>query len=165
MTQSWCKRNKGSFKELSHCFDYNRLTAEEKVWVSSSLQGDESLVKNALYQSHLVSITETQLFNLDDSRLCWKRVFDSSMDGMGLFLEVAVRSLELFHKKLTHFHVYPPLSLALYVPKKITKEEEVTVDDQARVFAFPHTRDQASTCRRVVPTNKSYKMYCYDHLL
>lgn len=164
MTQNWCKHNSRSFGEFSCYFDYNQLTSEEKAWVSSHLEVDEALVSNALTQSSLVSTAELSPFRLNDGRLRWKRVFDSSTERMDRFLEVAVKSFESFHRKLVLFRVDARLTLAIYIPRKLSKGDETDIDDRGRVFAFPHTGDQADTYRRVVPTKMNYKVFCDDYL-
>ncbi|KAK7955323.1 RdRP-domain-containing protein [Apiospora saccharicola] len=139
-------------------FDLNVLTAEEKNWILAylpPLQGLPSLVLNALCTSNIV----------DDHRLGWKRVYDStSQDRLGIFLDTAAKTLEQFHKKLLVLRVDERLSLAIYVPQKIEKSQDCLVDDRVRVFAFPQSKEPGTSGRLSLPTKKGYRLYCDDNL-
>jgi regulator of nonsense transcripts 1 len=53
------------------------------------------------------------------------------------------------------------LSIAIYFPRPIEKEEDIVVHDTVRLFAFPHSHKDKVGHRRVVPTKKNYRFY-YD---
>jgi hypothetical protein len=154
--------------EYSHHIDFSALTDEQKIWLLSRLPCSRtapSLVRNGLLQSDLISPQELHRFGLDHPRLHWKPVFRSTIDRMGRFLPVVCRTLETFHKKLIVLHVNERLSVAVYIPQKIARASEVSVDNRVRVFAFPHSQGHLSTNYRVIPTKVTYRLYCEEQIL
>jgi hypothetical protein len=75
------------------------------------------------------------------------------------------RSLEVFHKKLIVININERLSIAIYIPQKIPRASEVSVDSSVRVFVFPHSQGPQSPNYRVMPTKVEYRLYCEDHVL
>ena len=163
LTYRWCLRNRTRFVEFLEYFDFNRMSDEEKAWVLSILPNSidlPSLVLNALLSSNLVSTFEIHPYGLDSPHLHWKCVFDSGQDRMATFLEATTRLLEDFHKKLIVLRVDERLTLAILVPKKIQKGRDCQVDDTVRMFAFPRSQEGEDSHRCVVPTRKTYRLYC-----
>lgn len=166
LTYQWCSRNQARLVDFLEYFDFNRMSDEEKAWVLSHLPnsvGLQSLVLNALLSSNLVSATEIHPYRLDSPSIHWKCAFDSTQDRMATFLEATARLLEDFHKKLIILQVDERLTLAIYVPKKIQKGRDCQVDDLIRLFAFPHSQEDQELHRCVVPTKRTYRLYCDDH--
>ena len=166
LTYRWCLRNQTRLVEFLYYFDFNRLSDEEKAWALSQLPSSielSRLVLNGLLSSNLVSSSEIHPYRLDSPRLRWKCAFDSAQDRMATFLEATTRLLEDFHKKLIVLRVDERLTLAIYVPKKIQKEQDYPVDDTVRLFAFPHSQPSEESHRCVVPTKKTYRLYCDEH--
>ena len=89
--------------------------------------------------------------------------FHPAQDRMATFLEATTRLLEDFLKKLIVLRVDQRLTLAIYVPKKIQKGRDCQVDDLIRLFAFPHFQENPEFHRCVVPTKRTYRLYCDDH--
>ena len=163
LTYRWCLRNQKRLVDFLEYFDFNRLSDEEKAWILSQLPSSielPSLVMNGLLSSNLVSVSEINPYRLDSPRLHWKCAFDSAQDRMALFLEATMRLLEDFHKKLIVLRVDERLALAIYVPKKIQGARDCQVDDTVRLFAFPHSQESGESHRCVVPTKKTYRLYC-----
>ena len=168
LTHRWCVHNRSHLAQFVEYFDFNQLSDNEKAWTLSQLPPSveiASTVLNALSSSSLVTETELSPFRLQDSRLHWKCAFDSSQDRMGMFLETTSRLLSDFHKKLIVLQVDDRLTLAIYVPKRIEKARDCRVDDTVRLFAFPHTHVDRAIHGSVVPTVKTYRLYCDDHSL
>ena len=166
LTYRWCLRNQARLVDFLEYLDFNRLTDEEKAWVLGQLPNSidlQSLVLNALLSSNLVSASEIHPYRLDSPSIHWKCAFDSAQDRMANFLEVTTRLLEDFHKKLIVLRVDERLTLAIYVPKKIEKGRDCQVDDTVRLFAFPHSQEDENFHRCVVPTKKTYRLYCDEH--
>ncbi|KAK7910584.1 hypothetical protein PG985_013065 [Apiospora marii] len=164
----WCRKHNASLVDFLPYFDLNVLTAEEKNWILAylpALQGMPNLVLNALCTSSILADHELSPFRLNDHRLGWKRVYDSSQDRLGTFLDTAAKTLELFHKKLVVLRVDERLALAIYVPRKIEKSKDCLVDDGVRVFAFPQSKDPGTSSRLSLPTKVGYRLYCDDNLL
>jgi hypothetical protein len=164
---SWCDRYGVDIMTYSHAIDFSALTDEQQVWLLARLPPSNtapSLVRNGLLQSDLVSPQEFRRFGLDHPRLRWKPVFRSGVDRMGRFLPVVCRSLEAFHKKLILLHINERLSMAVFVPQKVVRASEVTVDDNVRVFVFPHTQGPESPNYRVMPTKVNYRLYCDEQI-
>ncbi|KAF2757684.1 RdRP-domain-containing protein [Pseudovirgaria hyperparasitica] len=131
LTMKWCQAHKVNILDFQDFFDFCTLSDEQKLWISNCLPPSKeapSLVWNGLLQSELVEPMELKRFQLDDHRLHWKRIFSSGVDRMGRFLETTTRTLELFHKKLIIFSVDERLTLAIYVPRKISRAQEFQVD-------------------------------------
>lgn len=168
LTYRWCLHNHSHLTDFVEYFDFNQLNDDEKAWTLGQLPPSTevaSMVLNALSSSNLVTEPELRPFRLQDSRLHWKCAFDSSQDRMGMFLETTSRLLSDFHKKLIVLQVDDRLTLAIYVPKKIEKARDCRVDDTVRMFAFPHTHVEHAMHGSVVPTVKTYRLYCDDHSL
>ena len=166
LTYRWCVRNETRLVAFLEYFDFNRLSDEEKAWVLNQLPRSielPSLVLNALLSSNLVTASEIHPYRLDSPNIHWKCAFDSGQDRMGNFLEATTRLLEDFHKKLIVLRVNERLTVAIYVPKKIQKGRDCQVDDAVRLFAFPHSHVNEDLHRCVVPTKKTYRLYCDDH--
>jgi hypothetical protein len=164
----WCDLHSIDVMEYSHHIDFSALTDEQQIWLLSRLPCSRtapSLVRNGLLQSDLVSPQELHRFGLDHPRLHWKPVFRSTIDRMGRFLPVVCRTLETFHKKLIVLHVNERLSVAVYIPQKIARASEVSVDNCVRVFAFPHSQGYQSANYRVMPTKVTYRLYCEEQIL
>ena len=163
LTCRWCSRNNARLTDFLEYFDFDQLSDEEKTWtlcqVPSSADAPK-LILNALISSSLLSQAELHPFKLDYPNLHWKCVFDSTRDRLATFFDATGRILEQFHKKLIVFRADERLTLAMYVPKKIERRQECQVDDTVRMFAFPHSQGDAGFPRRIVPTKKSYRLYC-----
>lgn len=160
-----CKSDDHSFDAYSHYINYSALSDEQKAWLLSHLPASKSmpaLVMNGLLQSDLVTPSELRKFQLHHHRLHWRPVFQSEYDRMGRFLSSTTRALELFHKKLIILKLDERLTIAIYVPRKVTAADEVLVDDSVRVFAFPRSQGTSSTNYKVTPTKKTYRLYCDD---
>jgi hypothetical protein len=163
----WCDRYSVDVLMYSHAIDFSALTDEQQIWFLTQLPPSStapSLVRNGLMQSELVSPQEFRRFGLDHPHLRWKPVFRSSVDRMGRFLPVVCRSLETFHKKLIVLHINERLSIAVYIPQKIVRASEVSVDSTVRVFVFPHTQEPRSGNYRVTPTKINYRLYCDEQV-
>jgi hypothetical protein len=163
----WCDRYNVDIMGYSHAINFSALTDEQQIWFLARLppsSASASLVRNGLLQSELISPQEFRHFGLDHPHLRWKPVFRSGVDRMGRFLPVVCRSLEVFHKKLIVLRINDRLSVAIYVPKKVARASEVTVDDGVRVFAFPHTQGLQSPNYCAVPTKTNYCLYCDEQL-
>ena len=162
LTYRWCRQNKAELMDFIHLFDVNLLTADEKIWTLSQLpvSVEATLIMNALCQSNLVQTSELSSFKLDYPGLRWKCVYDSRQDRMATFLDVTTRTLELFHRKLLVVRVDERLTLAIYVPQKIEAHQECQVDDNVRLFAFPHSQGEETAHHLALPTKKNYRLYC-----
>ena len=163
----WCDRHRVDIMLYTHAIDFSALTDEQQVWFLAQLPPSStapSLVRNGLLQSDLISPQEFRRFGLVHPHLRWKPVFRSAVDRMGRFLPVVCQSLENFHKKLIVLHINERLSIAVYVPHKITRSSEVTVNSDVRVMVFPHTQGPASANYRVMPTKTNYRLYCDEQV-
>src|SRR5690242_9536616 len=163
----WCDRHNVDVMSHSHAINFSALTDEQQVWFLARLPPSStapSLVRNGLMQSDIISPQEFRRFGLDHPHLRWKPVFQSRVDRMGRFLPVVCRSLEAFHKTLIVLNLNERLSMAVYVPHKIDRASEVTVDGDVRVFVFPHTQGPQSANYRVMPTKTNYRLYCDDQV-
>ncbi|EGR51723.1 Hypothetical protein TRIREDRAFT_55637 [Trichoderma reesei QM6a] len=168
MAVRWCRRTNTSFYELMHMFDLNSLKAEDKAWVLAqvpSYSDAPSLIYNALCSSSLLTEAELKHFHLNYPGLHWKRVYTSEQDRLATFLEAATRNLELFHKKMIVFRPDDRLTLAMYVPQKITPADDFKVGNQVRLFAFPHSQGRETQSRLSLPTKKEYRLYCDENRL
>ncbi|KAF2026561.1 RdRP-domain-containing protein [Setomelanomma holmii] len=163
----WCDRHKVEIMVYSHAIDFSALTDEQQIWFLARLPPSTtapSLVRNGLLQSEIISPQECRRFGLDHPRLRWKPVFRSGVDRMGRFLPVVCRSLETFHRKLIILNINERLSMAVYIPQKIVPASEATVDDNVRVFVFPHTQGTLSATQRVMSTKINYRLYCDEQV-
>lgn len=108
MAAEWCIRNSAALKDFLDFFDFNQMSDEQKTWVIGQLPVEEhipSLVQNALSCSNLLLAEELRYFRLDIPAVRWKRVFDSSIDRLGRFMETAGKALELFHRNCSLFEL------------------------------------------------------------
>jgi len=165
LTYRWCQQNKFDLMDFLHLFDINLLTAEEKAWMLSQLPVSvEALIMNSLCQSNLLQTSELSPFKLDHPGLRWKCVYDSTQDMLATFLDVATRTLELFHRKLIVVRVDERLTIAIYVPQKIEAHQDCQVDDRVRVFAFPHSQGKETSHHLALPTKVNYRLYCDNNV-
>ena len=165
MAAEWCIRNDAALKELLDFFDFNQMSDEQRTWVVSQLPVEEhipSLVQNALSSSCLLLPEELHYFRLDIPTVRWKRIFDSSIDRLGRFMETAGKALELFHRKLIVIRVDTRLTIAMYIPRRVTKYQECLIDDAVRLFSFPHSQQDMATHRRSLNTKVGYRLYFDD---
>ena len=165
MAAEWCIRNDVALKNFLDFFDFNQMSDEQKTWVIGQLPVEEhipTLVQNALSSSNLLSAEELCYFRLDIPTVRWKRVFDSSIDRLGRFMETAGKALELYHRKLIVIRVDTRLTIAIYIPRRVTKHQECLVDDAVRLFSFPHSQENMATHRRSLNTKVDYRLYFDD---
>ncbi|RDI82319.1 Methylisocitrate lyase [Venturia inaequalis] len=166
MTMEWCNKNEEEFTDYLQMFDLNALTDEEKTWTLARLPPSKelpSLLMNGLLQSSLVTPQELSRFKLDYQGLRWKRVFDGSVDRMGMFFDQMATVLESFHKKKIFIPVNDRLTLAIYIPTKLEPHKECQVDAAVRIFAFPHSQGSESVNYKVAPTKINYRLYFDGH--
>ncbi|CEF83201.1 hypothetical protein FGSG_09076 [Fusarium graminearum PH-1] len=163
LAHTWCLKNKTSFENLLHLFDFNLLTAEQKAWVLAHAPPSPStpgLVLNALCSSGILEPNELKYFRLDYPGIQWKRMFDSSIDRLATFHDAVATNMELFHRTLIVFQPDERLSLAIYIPKKIERSQDCVIDDTARLFSFPHSQGPQTQARLSLPTKMDYQVYC-----
>lgn len=163
LAYTWCLKNKTSFENLLHLFDFNLLTAEQKAWVLAHVPPSPStpgLVLNALCSSGILEPNELKYFRLDYPGIQWKRMFDSSIDRLATFHDAIATNMELFHRTLVVFQPDERLSLAIYIPKKIERSQDCVIDDTARLFSFPHSQGPQTQARLSLPTKMDYQVYC-----
>ncbi|KAK5989570.1 putative RNA-dependent RNA polymerase 1 [Cladobotryum mycophilum] len=168
MAVRWCRKTGTMLDHLMHAIDFNALTAEEKSWVLAQLPSSidfPSLVLNALHSSELVTRSELEYFHLDYPGLHWKRVYTSSQDRLATFLDAASKNLELFQRKLILFRPHERLTLAIYVPQKITAADDCVVDNRVRLFAFSHSQGSETQSRLSLPTKMGYRLFCDENFL
>ncbi|KAK4442628.1 RNA dependent RNA polymerase-domain-containing protein [Podospora aff. communis PSN243] len=162
----WCRANNAVFENFIRFFDFNLLSAEQKQWVLSQLPSTVEypmLIQNALCQSDLLQVSELEDSKLHYPGIRWKRFFSSSEGRIGGFMEAASKALELFHRKLIVFRADERLTFAMYVPRKLEKARDSKVDDNVRLFAFPHSQGQESASRLILPTKLNYHLYYDDN--
>lgn len=162
MTLSWCRKHHETITEYLEYFDFSQMSDEQQGWVLGQLpveEGMPELITNCLLQSSLLSQSELRSCRLDLPRIKWKRIFDSTCDRMGRFMDVAGKALEMFHRKLIVLRVDSRLTVAIYIPKQITKYQETVVDDSVRLLSFPHSQDAAEIYRQTLPTKTDYRLY------
>ena len=173
LTQKWCRaqqskyRFNASFESFLSFFDFNLLTAEQRLWVLGQLPPTEAyprLVQNALNQSQILDTCDLVGSGLDHSGLRWKRLYSSLEQGRtGGFMEAVSKALELFHKKLIMYRVDDRLTLGIYIPKRLPKSKDCKVDGSIRLLAFPHSKDKNTSSRLVVSTKVGYQLYYDEH--
>lgn len=162
MALSWCRKHCESVTEHLVYFDFSQMSDEQRFWVLGQLpveEGIPELVINGLLQSSLLSRSEIRSCRLDLPRIKWKRIFDSTYDRIGRFMDVAGKALEMFHRKLIVLRVDTRLTVAIYIPKRIIKYQEAVVDDSVRLLAFPHSQEAAEIYRQTLPTKMDYRLY------
>ncbi|KAF4447211.1 hypothetical protein F53441_9259 [Fusarium austroafricanum] len=163
LAYTWCLKNKTSFENLLHLFDFNVLTAEQKSWILAHVPpspSTPSLVLNALCSSGILQTNELQHFHLDYPGIKWKRTYDSSLDRLATFHDSVATNLELFQRTLIVFQPDERLSLAVYIPKKIERSQDCVIDNTGRLFAFPHSQGPQRQSRLSLPTKMQYQLYC-----
>ena len=165
LTAGWCLRQNVLLKDYLDFFDFDQMSDEQRAWAVAQIPPSEyvpSLVMNSMTRSNILSLEELHHFKLDVVGMRWKRVFDSTKDRMGRFMDVSSTALELFHRKLIVIRISTRLSIAIYIPRKIEKHKETIVDDAVRVFSFPHSQGDETTYRRALPTKADYRFYFDD---
>jgi len=163
MTLRWCRKENLPFEDFLHLFDLNVLTSQEKAWLMQQLPPMAwipGLVLNAVSSSSLLDRESAARFKLDHPRIQWKRIYDSSRDRLATFMDVANRSMALFHRKLLIVRVDDRLTLAIYVPRIIDPARDCLVDDTVRLFAFSHSQGTERQSRMSLPTKITYRLYC-----
>ena len=168
LTHRWCIHNHCTLESFIGYFDFNKLDDEEKAWTLSQFPPSYDTVSkilNALSSSSLVTELELRPFQLGNPAIRWKCAFNSDQDRMSIFLETTARLLSDFHKKLIVLKVDDRLTLAIYVPRRIQKARDCCVDDIVRLFAFPKSYEGNALHGSVVPTKKTYRLYCDDQSL
>jgi hypothetical protein len=167
MAFRWCRKNEVSFEAVVQHFDFNNMADEEKAWILEQLPaspGYPSMVLNALCSSRLVSNEELYPTGLSDERIRWKCVYDSSQDRIATFHSAVTRSLELFQRKLVVFRPDNRLTVAIYIPRKIERATDCLVDDSVHLIAFPHSQGEEMQSRLMLPTKKTYRLYCDENV-
>ncbi|KAL8688847.1 MAG: hypothetical protein Q9224_004784, partial [Gallowayella concinna] len=165
MTMRWCLKHGQSMEELFEFFDFSKLTDEQKIWFVAQFPATSyipDLVMNGLLQSSILSKEELQYFRLNHSGLRWKKIFDSSSDRLGRFMDVMGKALELFQRKFVVIKVTNRLTVAMYIPEPLVKYQECVVHDTVRLLSFPHSQDDYVTHRRSLPTLVNYRLYFDD---
>jgi hypothetical protein len=163
----WCKRSGEDILGYGHLLNFSALSDEQQIWFLGCLPPSAtapSLVRNGLLQSELVTPEEVSKFRLDQPHLHWKPVFKSSTDHMNRFLPTVSHALEVFYKKLIILTVDERLSVAIYVPRKIERANEVQVDTSVIVFAFPHSQGLHSPNYKMLPTKVNYRLFCDEYV-
>ncbi len=163
LTLRWCHKNNTELESLLHLFDMDALTSGERAWLLHQLPPSQTLpalVLNAVTSSNLLAEDAATRFQLNHHGIRWKRVFDSSRDRLGNFLDTASKTMGLFHRKLLVFQVDERLTLAIYVPRIIEASQDCPVDDSVRLFAFPHSQGTETQSRMSLPTKMTYRLYC-----
>ncbi|GAB1319470.1 hypothetical protein MFIFM68171_09680 [Madurella fahalii] len=163
MTLRWCRRNGARLEDFLELFDLNVLTSEEKAWVLQQIPPSKeipALVLNAVCTSNLLSQEAASRFKLSYQGIHWKRIFDSSYDRLGTFLDSASKVMGIIHRKLIVLRVDDRLTLAIYVPRIIEKAQDCLVDNTVRLFAFADTKGTETQSRMSLPTKMTYRLYC-----
>ncbi|ETI27931.1 hypothetical protein G647_00380 [Cladophialophora carrionii CBS 160.54] len=164
LTLAWCRKNRVPFEEFWTFFDSTKLAADEQAWILSELPPSAeyaSFMKNGLLQSNILTSEDLRAFRLDYQSLHWKCVFDSVSDPLRKLMAVVGQTFHQFAKKLLVLRLSERLSIAIYFPRPIEKDEDNVVHDTVRLFAFPHSHKDKAGHRRAVPTKKNYRFY-YD---
>ena len=165
MTAIWCAHNGALLKSYLEYFDFDQMSDEERAWALAQMPAEEdtaSLIMNALLRSHLISQAELGHFRLDEPRMKWKCLFDSRVDRLERLLDVFGKGMELFHRKFLVLRIDTRLTIALYIPRKVSKYHECIVDDTVRLFSFPHSDNGMTNYRRTLPTKVDYRLYFDD---
>ncbi|KAL9579667.1 MAG: hypothetical protein Q9203_006598, partial [Teloschistes exilis] len=162
MTMRWCTKHDWPMEDLFEYFDFSKLTDEQKGWVVAQFPAKRyipDLVMNGLLQSMLLSKPELEYFKLNHHGLRWKKMFDSSFDRLGRFMDVMSSAIELFHRKFIVLRVTNRLTIGIYIPKPLLKHQECVVNESVRLFSFPHSQEDMVTYRRSLPTLVNYRLY------
>ncbi|KIW73618.1 hypothetical protein PV04_01721 [Phialophora macrospora] len=168
LTLAWCRKNHVPFEEFWTYFDSTELAADEQAWILSELPPSPeyaSSIKNGLLQSNILTQEDLRTFRLDYHSLHWKCVFDSQSDPLRKLMAVVGQTFHQFAKKLLILRLSERLSIAIYFPQPIEKEEDAVVHDTVRLFAFPHSHKDKVGHRRAVPTKKNYRFYYDDTVM
>ncbi len=161
----WCKMNRVDFGDMVSLIDLEQLSHEERLWLLGELpplSETASRILNGLLQSHILRSEELRPYRLNYQGLHWKCVFRSDEVRLGSLFEKMGRYFELFEKKLLVLRVNERFSIAIYIPKKIPKEDDYLVADSVRLFAFPQSHPDMTGHRRLVSTKIGYRLY-YDN--
>ena len=164
LVYTWSRKNKVPFCEFLDYIDLNRFTMEQRLWLLRELPvnaENPALVMNSLLTSTILSPLELRPHHLDFPGLRWKKVFSSDNERLANLFESIQRCFVQFQHKLLVFQIGERLSVAIYIPQKIEKDDDFQVDDKIWLFAFPHTHRMISGHRRMVRTKKNYRLY-YD---
>ncbi|OQV00754.1 AAA domain-containing protein [Cladophialophora immunda] len=168
LTLSWCRRNNVPFEEFWAYFDASQLTVDEQAWILSELPPSPkypSHFKNGLLQSNILSPEDLRAFRLDLHFLHWKCVFDSQSDPLRRLMAMVNQTFPRFAKKLLILRLGERLSIAIYFPRPIEREEDAVVHETVRLFAFPHSHKDRVGHRRGVPTKKNYRFYYDENMM
>ena len=160
----WCKMNRVDFNDMVSLIDLQQLSHDERLWLLGEIPPQSetpSRMLNGLLQSHILRSEELRPYRLNYQGLHWKCVFTSNEDRLSSLFEKMGRYFELFEKKLLVLRVNERLSIAIYIPKKIPKEDDFVIGDSVRLFAFPHFHPDITGHRRLVSTKVGYRLY-YD---
>jgi RNA dependent RNA polymerase len=161
----WCKLNRVDFGDVSSLIDLQQLSHDERLWLLRELpplSDTPSLTLNGLMQSHILSPGELRPYKLDYQGMRWKNVFRSDEDRLGNLFETMGRCFELFERKLLVLRINERLSVVIYIPQKIHKDDDFLIEDTVRLFAFPQSHPDGTGHRRVVSTKVGYRLY-YDN--
>ena len=165
ITIRWCQTHDAAFEEFWAFFDPTSFSAEERIWLLAQLplkKETASLIMNDLNHSEFLTATELREFGLDYQGIRWRSVFASAVDRLANLMERIQRTFDIFTRKLLVLQVGDRLSVAIYIPRRIEKEDDCEVGNSVRLFAFPHTHQDRGGHRRVVPTKVNYRLF-YDH--
>ena len=168
LTLAWCRIHHVPFEEFWTFFDPSQLTPEQQTWLLSELPPSAkyaSFTKNGLLQSSILSLQDLQEFRLDYQAPHWKCVFESQSDPLRNLMTVVNQTFDRFAKKFLVLNLGERLSIALYFPKLLQREDDFVVDSTVRLFAFPHSHKDKTGHRRVVPTKKNYRFYYDDSIM
>jgi RNA dependent RNA polymerase len=161
----WCKFNRVDFGDMINLIDLQQLSHDERLWLLHGLppmSDTPSLILNGLLQSHILSPGELHPYRLDYQGMRWKNVFRSDQVRLGNLFETMGRCFELFERKLLVLRINERLSIVIYIPQKIHKEDDFLIGDTVRLFAFPQSHPDETGHRRLVSTKVGYRLY-YDN--
>lgn len=168
LTLNWCRKNHVPFEEFWTYFDPSRFSVDEQAWILSELPPSAkyaSYVKNGLLQSNILTREDLETFRLDFHSFHWKCVFDSTSDPLRKLMAMVNQTFSQFAKKLLILRLGERLSIAIYFPRPLEKEEDSVVHATVRLFAFPHSHKDKVGHRRAVPTKKNYRFYYDDTMM
>lgn len=163
MTLRWCRLHEVNFLHFACYFNYSALSDEEQTWLLAQIPPNKdypALVKNAMLQSGLVTSDQLAKFHLNHVGLHWRLIFDADTERMERFPDVLCHTLQSFERKLILIKPDPRLIIAVYIPIRVPRARETSVDDKIRVFTFPITQEPHSSNFVATPTRKNYRIYC-----
>ena len=134
---TWCKKYRVPFQDFWTYFDTSQLSVDEQAWFLSELPPLPRYaphVKNGLHQSNILTREDLQAFQLDYHSLHWKCVFASSSDPLRKLMKTVNQTFPQFAKKLLVLRLGERLSVALYFPQPIDKEEDCLVHGTIRLL-------------------------------